>query len=491
MRRRLASRSSSALGRSVLVDLRAPSGLRSAVVAIVLAAAWTAPMLYSPTTFAQDEQSSVKRVAVGSLTGAKTQSAREWLVEGLEEQSSLEVSSGDDAAEVEHGASDSEIAALAAELEVDAIVLGTCALKPNKGWVAEIYIHNGEDGALIEQVTVNGGAWPRYRAALRDASQFMGAIEKARLAEPEPEPEPEQLEEDLEEEEGPQETSEAAPVESSSGRPSPLYARLGARLYSRSFRYTDPLHEVFPSQGFPEMLTYNLAAAPMVFGRVDWYPLAHFQGGFPAHVGISGGYELGIATDVEFRGEFLKQSHSVWYVGPKFRLPIAQHEIGLFGAFGNHSFAVDGDAPLNGGRDVFPDVSYRFLDIGLDARLMFDDVRLGGHAKYRMLLGYGDIASDGWFPETSGRALSLGGEVGWKLSETIELMVGVDVLQYGLTFSPAAGAEPDRVAGGATDRYVSAWGALGFTWPGDGSAAATVSTSDEGEGDDDGFDDFD
>ncbi len=462
--------------------------LRSLLAALVLAAAGAQPLLYTDVATAQEERSSVKRVAVGSMTGAKTQSARGWLVEGLEEQSSLEVLSGSDATAIEHGASESEIAALAAELEADAVVLGTSNLKPKVGWVAEIYVHNGEDGALIEQVTVTAGAWNKYRATLGDSSQFMGAIEQARLAEPEPEPEPEE-DEDLEEDE-PKERSEGSVTDDSAARPSPLYARLGARLYARSFRYTDPLHEVLPGQDFPQMLTYNLAAAPMVFGRVDWYPLAHFQGGFPAHVGISGGYELGIATDVEFRRQKLRQSHSVMFVGPKFRIPVATHEIGVFGHFGKHAFSIDGDAAANEGRDVFPDVNYRFLDVGADVRFLFDDIRLGAHAKYRMLLGYGDIAAAGWFPNTSGGAVNVGGEVGWKLTETLELLVGVDLLQYGLNFSPAADAQRDRVAGGATDRYISAWGALGFTWPGDGSTSVSVSTSDASEDKDD-FDDFD
>ena len=468
--------------------------LRSVLTALVLATAVAPPLLYTDVASAQDERSGIKRVAVGSLTGSKTESARGWLVEGLEEQSSLEVLSGGDAAAIEHGASESEIAAHAAQLQADAVVLGTSNLKPKVGWVAEIYIHNGEDGALIEQVTVTAGAWNKYRAALGNASQYMDAIEQARLADPEPESEPEE-DEELEEDE-PTGRDEVATTNDSAARPSPLYARFGMRLYARSFRYTDPLREVFPGQDFPQMLTYNLAAAPMVFGRVDWYPLAHFQGGFPANVGISGGYELGVATDVEFRNRMLKQSHSLMYVGPKIRIPVATHEIGLFGHFGSHSFSIDGDAAANSGRDVFPDVTYRFLDFGADVRFLFDDIRLGAHAKYRMLLGYGDVASADWFPNTSGAAVNVGGEVGWKLTDTLELLVGVDVLQYGLDFSPAASAEPDRVAGGATDRYVSAWGALGFTWPGDGSTSVSVSTSGssgetEKTDDEDSFADFD
>lgn len=464
--------------------------LRSAFAATFVGAAVALVGLPCSLAMAQSagEEASGKRVVVGELKGAKPQSARSWLIEGLEAESSVRVVSGKDLS-IKQGASESEIAAAAAQVEADAVILGTCSLVPKKGWSAEIYVYNGEDGALIEQITVEGGAWNKYGQALRDASQFLGAIEKARLT-PEPEPEPE-LEEELEEEPLEEEKPEPEP-ESPTGRPSPLYLRVGARLYSRSFRYTDTLDQLFPNQGFPDMLTYNLAAAPMIIGRVDWYPLAHGQGGFPAHLGITGGYELGIATKVRFRGEELNQSHSQWFVGPKVRIPVAAHELALFGAFGNHAFAITGHEAVNGDRSAFPDVSYRFFDVGLDARLLFEQIRLGAFAKYRMLLGYGDIATNEWFPNTSGSALSFGGEVGWKLSSVVEALVGVDVLQYGLTFDPEVTASQDRIAGGATDRFVSVWGALGFTWPGDSPAEAAVSvSSDEDEGEDDDFDDFD
>lgn len=459
--------------------------VRSALAATFLGAAVALLGLPCSVAWAQSAgvQASGKRVVVGELKGAKPQSARSWIIEGLEEEPSVRVVSGKDL-KVRHGASESEIAAAAAQVEADAVILGTCALQPRKGWQAEIYIYNGEDGALIEQVTVEGGAWERYRAALRDASQFLGAIEKARLA---PEPEPE-LEEELEEEEVEleEEPPPPPPPKEDAGRPSPLYLRLGARMYARSFQYTDPLHALRPNEDLPELLRYNLDIAPMLFGRVDWYPLAHGQGGFPAHLGITGGYELGIATKVRYGDSELAQSHSAWFVGPRARIPVATHELGLFGAFGNHAFSIHGQPP----EALFPDVSYRFFDLGFDARLLFDEVRLGAFAKYRALLGYGGIASDAWFPNTSGHALSFGGEVGWKLSPVFELLVGLDVLQYGLDFNPSVNAPPERVAGGATDRFMSFWAAIGVTWPGDAPVEVSASTSSGGDEDDD-FDDFD
>lgn len=460
---------------------------RSIVAAIVVGAAVAWLGLPCSVAWAQSagENTSGKRVVVGEFKGAKPQSARSFVIEGLEAESSVRVVSGKDL-KLQQGASASEIAAAAAQVEADAVILGTTTLRPRKGWAVEIYVYNGEDGALIEQVSVDGGAWEKYRAALRDASQFLGAIEKARLA---PEPEPEELEEEeveLEEEPAPP----PPPEEEESPRPSPLYLRLGVRAYARTFRYTDPLYKRFPNENLPELLEYNLDMAPMLFARVDWYPLAHFQGGLPAHLGITGGYEQGIATRVRFDDRELEQSHSVWFVGPRARIPVADHELGLFAAFGNHTFVVRGQP----NPPVFPDVSYRFLDFGFDARLMFDEVRLGAFAKYRALLGYGGIATNQWYPDTSGRALSFGGEVGWKLSPVFEVLAGLDVVQYGLDFNPATNIPRERVAGGATDRYQSYWVGLGITLPGDAPTEVSVSASSgsasDDEDEDDDFDDF-
>jgi hypothetical protein len=261
--------------------------------------------------------------------------------------------------------------------------------------------------------------------------------------------------------------------------------RAGMRLYSRSFRYTDTLADVFPDTANPRPLTYNVAAAPMVFIHGDWFPLAHFMGGWPAHIGVTGGYELGFATNVAYGNRLLDQSHWMWFAGPKIRIPFSTHWLGIFATLGTHNYSIEGDDTISttteqGSTDAaFPDVKYKFIDLGADAHLRFDELRIGAHAQYRLVTSSGQIESDEWFPNTSTGGISFGGEVGWKLTEMFDLMLGLDVLQYGLNFNPVSVDTPkSRVAGGATDRYLSVWAALQFVLPGQ---AAVVAGSGPGE----------
>ncbi len=291
-----------------------------------------------------------------------------------------------------------------------------------------------------------------------------------------------------------------AASEGTEARPSPLNLRGGMRLYSRSFRYTDTLDELYPTRGYPDLVTYNVAAAPMAFAHGNWYPAAHFTGGWPAHIGVTGGYEYGFGTHVQYGDRLLDQNHTMWWVGPKVRVPIQQHDIGIFATYGIHNFEVIGDdiidTPETGVATVdeaFPDVRYEFFDFGLDAHLRFDALRIGAHAQYRLVVNPGPILSKEWFYNVTAQAVSFGGEVGWQIAGPFELMVGLDALQYGLDFNPVGTNRPaNRVAGGATDRYLSVWAALEFVLPGqEATAAATPGGESAPEGKEPAPSDFD
>jgi hypothetical protein len=300
-------------------------------------------------------------------------------------------------------------------------------------------------------------------------------------------------------------------AEDAEGRPSPLELRAGMRLYSRSFRYTDTLDELYPTRGYPDLVTYNVAAAPMAFGHGTWYPAAHFTGGWPAHIGITGGYEQGFATHVQYGDTELDQNHSMWWVGPKVRVPIQQHDVGIFATYGIHNFEVIGDdvitTPETGTGTVdeaFPDVRYEFFDFGLDAHFRFDQLRIGAHAAYRLVVNPGPILSSEWFRNVTTQAVTFGGEVGWQVAGPLEILVGLDALQYGMDFNPVSTTRPDgtptpanRVAGGATDRYLSVWAALAYVLPGqEATTAATPAGEDTPAGKEpapsefDSFDEF-
>src|SRR5690606_20590301 len=172
------------------------------------------------------------------------------------------------------------------------------------------------------------------------------------------------------------------------------------------------------------------------------------------------------------------------------RIPISPATIGLGANYGNHSFA------LKGASDLFPSVSYTFLELGGDVEFQVGKLLLGAQAGYLLVLGVGDIGSEEWFPNAKAKGVHFGGHVGFAASKAVHLLAGVDARAYGLNFNPVeADRPPERVAGGATDRYMSAWVGVRFRIPekpgaaGAGDAGADAGGS-EGDGGG-GFDDFD
>jgi hypothetical protein len=244
---------------------------------------------------------------------------------------------------------------------------------------------------------------------------------------------------------------------------------------------------LYPNQGFPELPEYSLAASPVAAVRGHWYPGAHFTGGALANLGVSGMFESGFATTVNYGAESFKQTQQLWYAGLRGRIPVDKLTFGLEAGYGNQIFKLEdaGDGSPSG---IFPNVKYSNVEIGGDVEVKWDSYYLGGQAAYILVLSEGELGTDAWFPNTSGYGLMFGGHVGWEAHPMLDLLAGIEMRAYGFNFNPVSLAAPDdRVAGGATDRYMSAYLALRFKLPGQGGAEAE---NIEKESDDD-FDDFD
>ncbi|HSC88667.1 MAG TPA: hypothetical protein VLC09_15400 [Polyangiaceae bacterium] len=270
--------------------------------------------------------------------------------------------------------------------------------------------------------------------------------------------------------------SEAAADDTANGTlPSPLESHLGVALYGRTFRYTEPLN----GDPYVPLNDYTLPAAPAPFVDLTWFPGAHFTDSWLAHVGVRGGYRLGIATTVSNpapSGGNLTQESSSWFVGARVRVPIELGEalgrvtLSATGDYAAHRMALTGGAPND---QTFPDIDYRLLQLGGDAEWRISGMIIGMSALYLPVLSTGDGSAnslDGanWFPNAHGWGIDLGGRVGWELSDWADLLVGVEYRSYGLSFAPNTGIPGDpntKVAGGATDRTVSAWLGLGFRIP--------------------------
>lgn len=447
--------------------------MRTLLVAATLSLAAVSLTTTFVTSAVAQEASSGKRVVVGKLKGAKPDTARKWLVEGVEGKSGYVLDEADTS--IQAGASESDVADFAARTNADVVIVGKTSLG-KKGWTAELAVHDGSDGHLIETVSISGRSFDDFHAELD------GPLAAA-TGRPRPEATPEPVEEAP-----PAREEVAAPPPPPAGplRPSPLRLELGSRLYSRSFRYTDPLAQLFPGQGEPEMDTYNLAAGPMPFIHATWYPAAHGTDSWLAHIGITGGFEMGVATDLILQENGttvqLSQTNLLWSAGLRGRIPLAPAELGVVAKFTNAIFSVDGDEnAADNNRPRFPDVDYKSIDLGGDFTWRLDDILIGAHATYLLVLDTGALQSAEWFPNARGSGVNLGVFGGYQLSRVFDLLVGVEGRSYGLDFNPVPlNAPRDRVAGGATDMYISAWLGLGITWPADEPSVAAPAADTDG-----------
>lgn len=432
-----------------------------------------------------------KRVAVGKFQGAKPDSARKWVVEGLGADASLEVHTN--LVDVSSKSKESEIAAVGRELGADVVLVGKTKLAGK--WTATIAVHDGRTGAVVEEVEVKGASFEAFEAELREAAELRGSIAKAvgwPRPEPEPEPEPVAVE--------PEEAPPPAPVEESKGRPSPLFGHVGFGIQARSFRYTGTL-----PQTTLESYTQEVAPAPQV--EVLWFPAAHFTDAWPAHLGISGGFSTVLAVSptarvtspdgAQTQDVQLSQSQLRWYAGLEGRIPLDPVRILVDARFGQQSFSLDGDdvtlgndgALTPGGAPRLPDVNYQTIAVGADVEWRPERLILGAYGRYLVTLSSGDVSSAAWFPETSVVGVEVGGRVGWQLSRVFDVLVGIDSQLYGLDFNPVPPTTPpERVAGGATDRYLTVWLGLGFRIPEDRPAQAASDSSAPAATDFDSFD---
>jgi len=301
---------------------------------------------------------------------------------------------------------------------------------------------------------------------------------------------------------------EAAP----SGNPewhSPLRVLIGSRLINRSFRYTDALSDLYPGLGAKQPVDYPRFTLPMPRAELRWYPGAHFTSGWLSQLGIVGGYEIAVGARLSYdsNGDGIAEApvsehHDLWFVGARGRIPIGNIALGLQVDYATHSVTLSGDEDTEN-LPTFPDVAYRQVELGADVEWRIDQLVVGLHGSYNVLLGLGQIGLDmnpsaeptPWFPGSTGSAVDFGAYAGWRLSRVFDILVGLDLRAYGLDFGeiPPGAVDPANrmIAGGATDRYMSAWLALAIKLPAKGTAPAASGDTPAAEADaedDFGFD---
>ena len=226
------------------------------------------------------------------------------------------------------------------------------------------------------------------------------------------------------------------------------------------------------------------------------YPFAFFRDDALSNLGIMGKIDVGVATTTNYNQPQLmgppvtyqlNNGTSEWQVGLRGRLPLGESELGIFGLYGAHSFVLVGDEGTTGAGTpqerirpdpLVPDVDYHFLRTGFDARLRVAQLSVGSHFAARFLTSMKNIDQEfWWFPGATGSGIDFGIFAGYQVLSFMDITVGADYIRYGFDFNGipdnagTPGSPAQKIAGGATDTYLSGWGGLTFHFDGKAKVA--------------------
>ncbi len=231
------------------------------------------------------------------------------------------------------------------------------------------------------------------------------------------------------------------------GRPW-LDAELGAQLLGRHLSYHEDL--------FARLNTYDLTAAPGVYGRATFYPGALTANPIAGMVGLTLGGDVTLAPDSrDARGAAVPVRAWGYTVGLRVRLPGALPDVGLDVAYVAQRFTLGRTTPtLDAG---VPGVAAQSLRVGASGRFPFNDrVAITGRAAWLAVLDAG-TAQGLYFPRQTSNAVEVAAGVAVGLGGGLEARVGVEYRRYFTAANPEPG-DP-YIVGGALDQYVT--GTLG------------------------------
>lgn len=406
-----------------------------------------------------------KRAAVMSFEGPRAAKLRTAVVQSLGGELTVVPSKEVEAKAGQLGA-DLKTAegkvAVARELQIDVYVGGRVD-KAGRNWVLVLSAASGDSGDASEVSELNAKDANKLAALARRkaASELASAIAQASRPEkeaakpvvaPEPEAEPEPEPEPVAEqpEEAPQEEPRDEKL------PMALALELGAGGFSRDYEYRENLSS---------LPVYDIAAPPIAYVSLQWFPAAHFSSDAIAHIGLRarGQLAFGLSSGLESGGDQeFDTSSSLIEVGVRGRLPLGALQLAADVSYGSHTYAIEpADGPTGPIASGIPSVSYGYLRFHLDASLALgDSASLGLGFGILPVLGLGEVEE--WFPQAGGLAMEGDVTFAYALFSSLDVVASIGARRYAITIDPTVQDVNNNrpIAAGFVDQYV--FGQLGL-----------------------------
>ena len=223
-----------------------------------------------------------------------------------------------------------------------------------------------------------------------------------------------------------------------------LRAAVGIGSPFRSLAYSDPL-----SEGLGD---YRLGGALMVDLGMVYYPGRHVTDGWASWIGLDVAAQLARGSRAADReGNDFESRYSAFRLGLRGRVPVGGHAVSAFSGYSVSKLAVAGvdtEQP-----SPTPNVDYRTLRSGLGTELALTQrFAIALDAAWLHMLSVGQIGQ--WFPRATASGLELALSASYAVSEYMFARIGASYQRTVFDFNARPGDE--RVAGGATDQFLTA-----------------------------------
>lgn len=211
---------------------------------------------------------------------------------------------------------------------------------------------------------------------------------------------------------------------------------------------------------------YNVTGAPGIFVAAEVYPLAGGKG-IARDIGLIVDYAQAIGLkSAPSGGDKLDTTWNRWEIGVRARFRLGDDPAPMIGAvlaYGHEAFSIDTADPVLGSQT--PSATYKFIRIGVDARVPVGSVALFGGFDFLLPSATSCDANDTCTAATApgdvagrfrGTKISgLGAHIGFGLTlmEGLEARLAARITHFGYTFSPQTG--DTYVADSASDTLTS------------------------------------